>query len=214
MEELEGIDVILDLHGGHIEGERVIDDLLQRVLLDILTEETLGDLKGDLLKTHVLDMLEERLRKRLDHFRYVKAAVGGETFHYCLVEGSQRGFLIGTVIFHNAMNESINSCKGHGLFDMRADLHGRGVVGENSDGYGLVPCAHLFIDRLHDTVIEIFDRFHLQLQITIMAGLIGSLKMEVNEVLMTEGVDGGLRLALVVRIGEASSAGDFNDVEA
>ena len=50
MEQLQRIDILLDLHHRTVEGEGVVDNLLQRIGLHILSEESVGYGVGNLLE--------------------------------------------------------------------------------------------------------------------------------------------------------------------
>ena len=49
MEEFQCIDVILDLNDRAVEGERVVNNLLERLCIDVLSEEDVGNGIGYLL---------------------------------------------------------------------------------------------------------------------------------------------------------------------
>ena len=62
MEEFEGIDVVLNLHDGTVEGEGVIDNAAQVVSGDILAEEGICHAVGDLLEGEVGHLCPECVR--------------------------------------------------------------------------------------------------------------------------------------------------------
>ena len=85
MEELQCIDIILYLHYRAVEGKRVIDDLLQRLGIDVLSEEGIGYRIGNLLKRLGFDGVEEVFWQLLDLLRHIETAIFCQTFHHCFM---------------------------------------------------------------------------------------------------------------------------------
>lgn len=115
MEKLQGIDVIFDLYYRCVEGQCVVNDVLQGCFVYIIAKESLGNLESNLLERLLVDRVEETLRQLLDHLGHIKPTVGCKTLFYSLAERCFGGFMIGTVIFHIsyfiAINLSMNSVR-------------------------------------------------------------------------------------------------------
>ena len=101
MKELEGVDIILDLHHRTIERQRVINDILQGIEVDILAKERTRHIVGYLLKGHLVDVVEEHLWQYLDFFGHIKTTVFCQAFYDGLIQVGDRGFSVSTIIFHN-----------------------------------------------------------------------------------------------------------------
>ena len=56
------------------------------------------------------------------------------------------------------------------------------MVGEQSDGYRLVPLAHLPEDWSHYSAVEILDSLELQVYISVVAGFVGGLDVQEYEI--------------------------------
>ena len=98
--ELEAVDRLVDLDERDVELEGVINDVLEVVGRDVLTEEALGNLEGDLLQGHVLDIVEERLWEWVDTLWHIETLVRSQTFDDSLGEGYLGGDAVGAVVFH------------------------------------------------------------------------------------------------------------------
>ena len=94
MEQLQGVDVWLYLYDRAIECQGVIDNLLQRLCIDIIAEEGISHLVGNLLEREFLDVVEEVLWQLLDDFWHIKTTIFCQTLDYRLVKVCDRCFLI------------------------------------------------------------------------------------------------------------------------
>ena len=100
VEEFEGIDVVLDLHDGTVEGERVVDDVLQGVEIHVFAEEGTCHVVGNLLERHLLDVVEEDLRQLLDFLWHIEATVFCQALDDGFLQVGNGRFSVGTVILH------------------------------------------------------------------------------------------------------------------
>ena len=71
-----------------------------------------------------------------------------------------------------------------------------------------------FEDRARQPRVQVLDALDLELQIAGVAGLVRGLHVDVDEVVVAQGVQGRLGLALVVRVVKARGAGDADEVHA
>ena len=74
------------------------------------------------------------------------------------------------------------------------------MVGQDGDGHRLVPLADGTKDGIDDAAVEILNGAHLQLHVALVTGLVAGLDVQIDEVVRAEGLDGGGRLALVIRV--------------
>ena len=101
MKEFEGIDIILDLYHRTIKRQRVVDDILQGILIDILAKEGTCHIIRNLLEGHLVDILEEHLRQYLDFFWHIKTAVFCQAFYDGLLQVGDGGFSVSTIVIHH-----------------------------------------------------------------------------------------------------------------
>ena len=101
MEEFQRIDIILDFHDRTVEGERVVDDVLQGIKIDILAKESTGHIVGYLLERHLVDVVEEHLWQCFNLFWHIKATILCQAFYHCFVQVGDRSVPVSTVIIHN-----------------------------------------------------------------------------------------------------------------
>ena len=94
MEELQRVDVWLYLYHRAVESQCVVDDLLQRLSIDVLAEEGVSHLVGNLLEGEFLDVVEKVLWQLLDDFGHVETTVFCQSFYYRLVKIGDGCFLI------------------------------------------------------------------------------------------------------------------------
>ena len=109
VEELQGIDVVLYLDDRAVEGQRVEDQVLQRIFIDILAKEVAGHVIGNVLERHALHVVEECLGQFVYFFRHIETAVFCQSFHYGLLQIGQWCFTVCAVIFHKLINVFMNS---------------------------------------------------------------------------------------------------------
>ena len=100
MKEFEGVDVVLDIDHRTIERQRVVDDILQGIRIHILAKESIGHRVGNLLERHLVDVVEEFLGQLVDTLWHIKSTIFCETFHNGLVQVSDRGLFIRTIVLH------------------------------------------------------------------------------------------------------------------
>ena len=100
VEKFQRVDVILDFHDRTVEGERVVDNLLQGIRLDILAEESIGDSIGNLLEGHLVDVVEEILRQLFDLLWHIETAVFCQSLDDGFMKVGNGSISVGTVIFH------------------------------------------------------------------------------------------------------------------
>ena len=100
MEEFEGVDVVGNRNDRTVELQCVIDNLLQRFCVNILTEECISNCVCNLLKRHLVDVVKELLWECFDVLWHVEAAILSQTLYNGLFERCYRCFLICTIIFH------------------------------------------------------------------------------------------------------------------
>ena len=100
MEEFEGVNIVLDLHDGCVEGQRVIDDLTECLGLHIFAEEGISDTVSNFLKGHLCHLVPERSGQLLDDLGHIQAAVFSESADHCIAQRRARSFMIGTVVEH------------------------------------------------------------------------------------------------------------------
>ena len=100
VEQLKGVDAVCYLRYGAVERQRVENDVLQGILVNILAKEGAGHVVGNVLELHVLNVVEEDLRQLLDFLRHIESAVFSQSFHHGLFERGYWGFSIRAVVFH------------------------------------------------------------------------------------------------------------------
>ena len=95
VEEFQCVDVVFDRDDGTVERKCVRHDLFQCSRFHIFAEEGFRNLQGDLLECVFWEVIIERLGERRDARGHVKAPVGCQSLDHCLVQRSQRRFLVG-----------------------------------------------------------------------------------------------------------------------
>ena len=95
------MDIAIHMHHGGIERQRVIHDTLQFLGRDILTEESIGHLIGNLLKTHLCNAVEKLFRQLLYTFGHIQPLVCGKATYHRFLKRGQRCLLIGAIVVHN-----------------------------------------------------------------------------------------------------------------
>ena len=100
MEQLQGIDAVVNLGYGAIEGQGVTDDGMKLTLVDILSEESICHGARHLMEIHLLDVLEERIGQTLDALGHVEAAVFGKAFDHGFLKAREGSLAIGAVVSH------------------------------------------------------------------------------------------------------------------
>ena len=100
MEELEGVDIVLDLHDGGVKGQRVIDNLTECLGLHIFAEEGISDTVSDFLEGHLCHLVPERGGQLLDDLGHIQTAVFSESADNSVAQRRARSFMIGTVVEH------------------------------------------------------------------------------------------------------------------
>ena len=103
VEELERVDVVGDGYDGAVEAERVVDDVLQGVEVDVVAEEGACHVVGDVAERHLVNVVEEGLRQVLDFLRHVESAVLCQTFDHRLAEVGDGGFPVGAIVLHKCL---------------------------------------------------------------------------------------------------------------
>ena len=101
MEKLQRVDIVFHLHYRTVEWQRVVHQVLQGVEVDVLAEEGARYVVGDVLESHVLNVVEERFRKLVDALGHVETAVFGKSLDDGLLKVGYRGFSVGAVILHS-----------------------------------------------------------------------------------------------------------------
>ena len=100
MEEFERVDAVCHLHHRAVEGECVVDNLLQGIGLYVLAEEGIGNGIGNLLKGHLVYVVEERFRQWLDALWHVETSVFGQSLDDGLMKVGDGSITVGTIVFH------------------------------------------------------------------------------------------------------------------
>ena len=100
MKQFEGIDIFLYLNHRAVERQGVIHDVVECVRIHIFAKECAGYGVGYLLKTHLLDIIEEFLWQFVDALWHIESAIFCETFHHCFVQISYGSFPVSAIIFH------------------------------------------------------------------------------------------------------------------
>ena len=112
MKEFQRVDVVFDFHDRTVEGERVVDNLLQGICLDIFAEESIGDGIGNLLKGHLVDVVEEILRQLFDLLWHIETAIFCQSLDDGFMKVGNGSISVGTVIFHLIIDLLLNIHKG------------------------------------------------------------------------------------------------------
>ena len=100
VEQFEGIDIVLDLHHRTVERQGVVDDLLERLGIDVLAKEGVSYRIGYLLECLGLDGVEKLLRQLLDALWHIQTSVFCQTLDHCLVQIGYRSLTIRAIILH------------------------------------------------------------------------------------------------------------------
>ena len=100
VEKLQGIDALVDLGYGTVEGQGVTDDGMKLILFDILSEESICHGACHLVEIHLLDVFEERIGQTLDALWHVEAAVFGKAFDHGFLKAREGSLAIGAVVSH------------------------------------------------------------------------------------------------------------------
>jgi len=100
------------------------------------------------------------------------------------------------------------------LVDVNAELHRRGMVGQYGNAHRLLHLADGFIHRFDEPLVQVVDGAQLQLQVAVVAGLVGCLYVNEDEVVRLQGFDGGLCLAFIIGVGQARGSRYFDDAQA
>ena len=100
VEEFQGVDRRGDLYNGTVERQGLIDQVLQTVGVDVLSEEGIGHGIGNVAELHGGHVVEESLRQVVDTLGHVKPTIFGKSLHHCLVQVSQGCLLVGAIVFH------------------------------------------------------------------------------------------------------------------
>ena len=95
-----------------------------------------------------------------------------------------------------------------------AHLDGSQVVGQYGDGDRLWPGIDLFIYRSDESLVEVFDGTQLEVEVAVVTSFVAGFDMYEDEILMTEGFDGSLRLTFIVGVGQSCGSFNLNNVEA
>ena len=103
MKQFERIDVVLHLSHRTVERQGVIHDIVESIRIHIFAKERAGYGVGNLLKTHLFDMVEELFGQFVDTLRHIESAILCETFHNCFLQISDGSIPVRAIIFHNAI---------------------------------------------------------------------------------------------------------------
>ena len=98
VEELEGVDIVLDVDHGGVEGEGVADDTAQVLGGDVLAEEGVGDAACYFLEGEVGNLLPEGGGQLLDDFGHIEAPVLGKAADDGVAEGGAGGGVVGAIV--------------------------------------------------------------------------------------------------------------------
>ena len=102
MKQFQRVDIIFDFYYGTIERQRVVHDILQRILVHILSEEVAGYVIGYVLELHVLNVVEESLRQFLYTLWHVETTILGQSFHHCFLQVCDGSFPVCAIVIHIA----------------------------------------------------------------------------------------------------------------
>ena len=100
VEEFEGVDVVIDMHDGGVEGEGVVDDATEVVGRYVFAEEGVGNAVGYFLKGEVGDLAPEGGGQLLDDLGHIETTVFGETADDGIAERGAGGCVVGGVVEH------------------------------------------------------------------------------------------------------------------
>ena len=100
VEQFQRVDVLLHLHDGTVELQRVVYQILQTVQVNVFAEEGAGYVVGDVLETHRRHVVEEGLRQLVNLFGHVEPAVLGQSLDDGLLQIGLWGLMVGAVVFH------------------------------------------------------------------------------------------------------------------
>ena len=103
--------------------------------------------------------------------------------------------------------------EGYWLPDVDALLYRCEMIRQHGDAYRLVPRLHLFIYRGDEALIEILDGLELQIQVTVVTGLVAGLHMNEYEIIMLQCLDGCLSLSFVVGVGQSCGTRNLNNLQ-
>ena len=103
MEELQRVDVVLDANDGAVEAERVVDQVLQTVEVDVVAKEGAGHVVGYILESHRGHIVDERLGQVVNLLGHVESAVFGQAFHHGLAQVGLWGLMVGAVVLHSCV---------------------------------------------------------------------------------------------------------------
>ena len=100
MEQLKGIDVVLDVDHRTIELQCVVNYIVQSIRVYIFAKESAGYGVGYLLETHLLDVVEKLLWQLVDTLGHIQSAIFCQSLNYCFVQIGNRGLIIRTIVLH------------------------------------------------------------------------------------------------------------------
>ena len=88
------------------------------------------------------------------------------------------------------------------------------MIGQDSNGYRLVPGRNFFQNRFHHAGIQVFDGFYFQHFVAFVAGFVAGFDVQVYEIVGTQCIDSSLRFSFVVGVVKSGSAFHFNHFQA
>ena len=103
VEQLEAVDAGLHLYNRAVKLKSVADNPVQVGLRNVFAEKCFRNRAGNLLKRHIVDAVEKRLRQFLYPFGHIQPPVGSKSFHHCLAQRNFGRFSVGAIIFHDLL---------------------------------------------------------------------------------------------------------------
>ena len=103
MEQLQGVDVILDLYHRAVELQGVVDQVLKGVQVYVFAKEGTGHIVGNILEAHLRHVVDECLRQAVNLFGHIEPAVFGQSFYDGLLKVGHGGLTVCAVIVHIAI---------------------------------------------------------------------------------------------------------------
>ena len=100
MKQLQGVDIILYIHHWTVELQGVVNYIVQCIRINVFAKEGTCHSVGNLLKTHLLDVVEKLLWQFVDTLGHIESAIFCQSLYYCFVQVGNGSLAVSAVIFH------------------------------------------------------------------------------------------------------------------
>ena len=100
MKQLKCVDVILYVHHRTVELQCVVNYIVQSIRVNILSKECACHCVGNLLKAHLLDVIEKLFRQLVNLLGHVQSAIFCQSLNNCFVQVGNRGLAVCAIVLH------------------------------------------------------------------------------------------------------------------